>query len=191
MHKRKQRGDMNRNKEESGRFNNESKERVKNEEERVTEGIKKAEKDRIQREEDVEKRKEYRKWCDSEKRKHELEEEERSIRIEEKAWKYINKYRKKKEKEKRKIEGIEMNRWNALYGITGRNKGKSGAGGGEREERSREQDGKEQRRKRGNNKGRTIVVKQLNKGTGKKEWRPRNKRRKMERGQKEQSVIVR
>jgi len=48
------------------------KERVENEEERVTGGITKAEKDRIQREEDVEKRKEYRKWCDSEKRKHEL-----------------------------------------------------------------------------------------------------------------------
>jgi len=49
-----------------------------------------------------------------------LEEEEKlkSIRIEEEAWKYINKYRKEKEekKEKRKIdEGMEMNRWNAHF----------------------------------------------------------------------------
>jgi len=47
---------MDRNKEESGRFNNESKEKVENGEERVTGGIKKAEKDKIQREEDLKKK---------------------------------------------------------------------------------------------------------------------------------------
>jgi len=58
--------------------------------------LRKLKKDKIQREEYVEKRKKYRKWCDSERRKHEMEEEEkiRLIRTEEEAWKYINKYRK-------------------------------------------------------------------------------------------------
>jgi len=75
--------------------------------------LRKLKKDKIRREEYVEKRKEYRKWCDSERRKRETEEEEkiRSIRTEEKAWKYINKYRKKKEKINEGIDGKNTS-WN-------------------------------------------------------------------------------
>lgn len=43
------------------------------------------------------KRKEYKKWCKEQKKKHEKEEEQiRNIKSEAAAWKYINKYRKKK-----------------------------------------------------------------------------------------------
>ncbi|XP_025074790.1 uncharacterized protein LOC112552838 [Pogonomyrmex barbatus] len=67
-------------------------------------------KGKISREEFVQKRKEYREWCKKEKHKHEREEEERikTIRTEEEAWRYINKYRKKKEGIS---ESIEIERW--------------------------------------------------------------------------------
>ncbi|XP_020298200.1 vicilin-like seed storage protein At2g18540 [Pseudomyrmex gracilis] len=76
--------------------------------------LRKLKKDKIKREEYVRKRREYRKWCEGEKKKHEEEEEEkiRSIRTEEEAWRYINKYRKKRE---RVDEGIELHTWNEHF----------------------------------------------------------------------------
>ncbi|XP_011637362.1 trichohyalin-like [Pogonomyrmex barbatus] len=69
---------------------------------------------KISREEFVQKRKEYRDWCKKEKHKHEREEEERikAIRTEEEAWRYINKYRKKKEGIS---ESIEIERWTTHF----------------------------------------------------------------------------
>lgn len=49
-------------------------------------------------------------WCKIERERYEKEEEERigSIRIEEEAWKYINRYRKKREKIE---EDIDLEEW--------------------------------------------------------------------------------
>lgn len=76
--------------------------------------LRKLKKGIIDRGEYVEKRKEYRKWCEEEKRKHEEEEEQKIklIRTEEEAWKYINKFRKKREGID---ENIEMEIWNAHF----------------------------------------------------------------------------
>lgn len=65
-------------------------------------------KDKISREECIRKRGEYKKWCKGEKKKHEKEEEEKikTIKTEKEAWKYINKYKKKREKITENI-GIE------------------------------------------------------------------------------------
>lgn len=53
---------------------------------------------------------EYKRWSDKERKKHKKVEEEkiRSIRTEEEAWKYINKFRKKKEGVD---EDIEFKNW--------------------------------------------------------------------------------
>lgn len=55
-------------------------------------------------------RKDHRKWCGEERRRHEEEEEEKIkvIRTEQEAWKYINKYRKKREKID---EEIDLEKW--------------------------------------------------------------------------------
>ncbi|XP_067209997.1 uncharacterized protein [Linepithema humile] len=76
--------------------------------------LKKLEKGKINKKKYVEKRKEYRKWCEEEKRKHEEEEEQKIklIRTEKEAWKYINKFRKKREGID---ENIEMKKWNAQF----------------------------------------------------------------------------
>lgn len=60
--------------------------------------LRKMKKGKISREDYVKKRKDYKIWCKEEKRRHEEEEERkiRSIRTEKEAWKYINKYRKKR-----------------------------------------------------------------------------------------------
>lgn len=72
--------------------------------------LKKLKKGKIDRETYVERRKEYRKWCDRERKRHEKEEEEtiKAIRTEEEAWKYINKYRKRREGID---ESIEIDKW--------------------------------------------------------------------------------
>lgn len=66
---------------------------------------------RIDKEEYVRKRREYREWCKEQKKKHEEEEEERirNIKSEADAWKYINKYRKKKTE--RISEKINIEEW--------------------------------------------------------------------------------
>ena len=66
-------------------------------------------KGKIDREEYVKKRKEYKGWCEEERKRHREEEEEKikAIRTEEKAWKYINRGRKRREKID---ENIEMDR---------------------------------------------------------------------------------
>ena len=55
-------------------------------------------KGRISREDYVIKRRNYKEWCEAQKKKHAEAEEEKikNIRSEKEAWKYINKYRKKK-----------------------------------------------------------------------------------------------
>ncbi|XP_076248106.1 uncharacterized protein LOC143187781 [Calliopsis andreniformis] len=67
-------------------------------------------KGKINREEYIGKRKEFRAWCEEEKRRHALEEEEKikNIRTEAEAWKYINRYRKRRENIN---ETIEVDRW--------------------------------------------------------------------------------
>ena len=72
--------------------------------------LKKWRKGKIEREEYVERRREYRRWYEEERKKHVKEKEEkiRAIKTEEEAWKYINRYRKRKE---RIDENIEMERW--------------------------------------------------------------------------------
>lgn len=71
-------------------------------------------KGKINREKYIRKRKEYKIQCDNEKNKHEKEEEEKRklIRTEEEAWKYINKYRKKREKID---ENIDLESWNLHF----------------------------------------------------------------------------
>lgn len=79
----------------------------------VKKSIERTEKRRIDKEEYVRKRKEYREWCKEQKKKHEEEEEEeeriRNIKSEAEAWKYINKYRKKKTE--RISEKINIEEW--------------------------------------------------------------------------------
>lgn len=66
-------------------------------------------KDKISREEYVRKRKNYKVWCEKEKKRHEKDKgiKINNIRTEAEAWKYINKYRKKREKIDK---GIELER---------------------------------------------------------------------------------
>lgn len=76
--------------------------------------LRRMEKGKISREDYVKKRRDYKIWCNEEKRRHEEEEERkiRSIKTEKEAWKYINKYRKKREGID---EGIELGKsisWN-------------------------------------------------------------------------------
>lgn len=61
--------------------------------------LRRMEKGKISREDYVKKRKDYKIWCNEEKRRHKEEEERkiRGIKTEKEAWKYINKYRKKRE----------------------------------------------------------------------------------------------
>lgn len=65
------------------------------------ENVKKMEerKDIINKEEYIRIRRDYRRWCEEERKKHEKEEERkiRMIRTEKEAWQYINKYRRKRE----------------------------------------------------------------------------------------------
>lgn len=72
--------------------------------------LRKMRKGKIRKEEFIRKRKEYRRWCEQEKEKHRREEENkiREIRTEEEAWKYINKFRKKREGID---ESIDMEKW--------------------------------------------------------------------------------
>lgn len=67
-------------------------------------------KGKIDKKEYVRKRREYKRWCEEERKKHREEEEEKikAIRTEEEAWKYINKYRKRREKID---DNIEMEKW--------------------------------------------------------------------------------
>ncbi|XP_070162472.1 golgin subfamily A member 6-like protein 22 [Polyergus mexicanus] len=76
--------------------------------------LRRMKKGKINREEYIGKRREYKIWCDNEKKKHEKEEEKKIklIRTEEKAWKYINKYRKKREKID---ENIDLESWNSHF----------------------------------------------------------------------------
>lgn len=69
--------------------------------------MRKIKKGKIKRKEYVQKRKDYKIWCKEEKRRHEEEEKEKkkNISIEKEAWKYINKYRRKREGID---EGIEL-----------------------------------------------------------------------------------
>lgn len=55
------------------------------------------------------KRREYREWCKQQKKKHEEEERILNIKSEAEAWKYINKYRKKKTE--RISEEINIEEW--------------------------------------------------------------------------------
>lgn len=64
-------------------------------------------KKRRNKEEYPRKRKEYREWC--REQKHEKEEKIRNIKSETEAWKYINKYRKKKTE--RISENINIDKW--------------------------------------------------------------------------------
>lgn len=68
----------------------------------------------IKKEEYIKKKKEYRAWCKEEKRKREKEEEERirQIGTEGEAWKYINRFRKRR---KKVDEEIEMDKWRDYY----------------------------------------------------------------------------
>lgn len=69
---------------------------------------------KISCEEYVRKRKDYKAWCEEKKKRHEKEEEIKinNIKIEAEVWKYINKYRKKKEK---KNEGIKLESWENYF----------------------------------------------------------------------------
>ncbi|XP_012535403.1 golgin subfamily A member 6-like protein 6 [Monomorium pharaonis] len=67
-------------------------------------------KGKISREDYVQKRKHYKEWCKEEKKRHEEKEERKikNISTEKEAWKYINKYRKKREGID---EEIELGNW--------------------------------------------------------------------------------
>ncbi|KAG7203931.1 hypothetical protein KM043_017089 [Ampulex compressa] len=67
-------------------------------------------KGRIRREEYVKKRREYGEWCKGERQRYEKKEEDKikSIKTEKEVWKYIDKYRKKKEGID---ESIQSERW--------------------------------------------------------------------------------
>lgn len=67
--------------------------------------LRKWKKNKIGREDYVKKRKEYREWCEEKRKKHEEEEQERIDRIknESEAWKYINRFRKRKRTVKKTI----------------------------------------------------------------------------------------
>lgn len=87
------------------------------------------------------KRREYREWCD--KKRYEKEEEKiKQIKTEE-AWKYINKYRRKREKID---EGIDMERWMTHFIEL--------LGGTREKDRQQEEKEKEEEDKTGKNKRR-------------------------------------
>lgn len=76
--------------------------------------LRRLKKGKISREEYIKKKNEYKKWCREKRKKVEEEEEERikAIRTEEEAWKYINRYRKKREGID---ENIDMKNWNRHF----------------------------------------------------------------------------
>jgi len=86
--------------------------RVEKEKRELRKELRKLKKDKISREEYVGKRREYKKWCAEEKKKHEQEEEKRIRAIKTKAWKYINKHRRKRERVNR---AIDMNSWSGHF----------------------------------------------------------------------------
>lgn len=75
--------------------------------------LKRMKKEKISREEYIGKRREYKKWCEEERKKYEKEEEKKInlIRTEEEAWKYINKYKKRE----RIDENIDLESWNTHF----------------------------------------------------------------------------
>ncbi|XP_036144952.1 UPF0329 protein ECU05_1680/ECU11_0050-like [Monomorium pharaonis] len=72
--------------------------------------MRKMKKEKISKEEYIRKKKEYKVWYEEEREKHEREEEERIklIGSEKEVWKYINKFRKRRE---RIDENIELKEW--------------------------------------------------------------------------------
>lgn len=95
-----------------------------------------------------EKRKEYRKWCEEEKERLRREEEERikAVRTEEEAWKYINKYRKKREGVGRNIgiNGWKEHFMQLLEGAEDRVVLEEEEDGGEKEKEKKDSIGKEE-----------------------------------------------
>lgn len=71
-------------------------------EKKIKKSIGRMERGKISKEEYIRKRRRYKEWCKEQKKRQEEEEEEkiRNIKNEAEAWRYINKYRK------RKMEGI-------------------------------------------------------------------------------------
>lgn len=105
---------------------------------------------KIEKEEFIKKRKEYRNWCEEEKERLKKEEEERinSIRTEEEAWKYINKFRKKREGIGKNI-GIEKWRDHFMQLLEGAKERvvleeEEEEGGNEKEEEEEDSIGKEE-----------------------------------------------
>ncbi|XP_024881253.1 ABC transporter F family member 4-like [Temnothorax curvispinosus] len=72
--------------------------KMEGKEKKIEEIVEELEEGRIGKEEYVREKKEHKKWCKEQKGRHESEEEEkiRNIKNEAEAWKYINKYKKKK-----------------------------------------------------------------------------------------------
>ncbi|XP_039302912.1 uncharacterized protein LOC120357160 [Solenopsis invicta] len=72
-------------------------------------------KKRISKEDYIAKRKEYKEWCKEQKKKHEQAEEEeiRRIKSEKEAWKYINKYGKKRKEGI--CDNIKMEEWRDYF----------------------------------------------------------------------------
>lgn len=62
--------------------------------------LRKVKRGKMDSEEYIKRRKEYKIWCKKEKEKHEKKEEERIrlIKTEAETWRYINRYRKKRER---------------------------------------------------------------------------------------------
>lgn len=77
---------------------------------RLRRELRRIKKRKTSREEYIKKRNEYKAWCKIERERYEKEEEERieSIKTEEEAWKYINRYRKKREKMN---EDMDLEEW--------------------------------------------------------------------------------
>lgn len=95
--------------------------------------LRRMKKGKTSREGYIRKKKEYKAWCEEEKEKYEQEEKEkiRSIKTEEKAWKYINKFRKKKERESRRKHKFRKLKC-TLHGIIRRDQRKKDNGRKER-----------------------------------------------------------
>ncbi|XP_039304823.1 golgin subfamily A member 6-like protein 22 [Solenopsis invicta] len=72
-------------------------------------------KGRIDREDYIARRKEYKEWCKEQKKRHEQAEEEeiRKIKSEKEAWKYINKYGK--QRKERISDDIRMDEWREYF----------------------------------------------------------------------------
>ena len=134
---------------------------------------------KISREVYIEKRREYKEWCNKERKRHEKEEEEkiRAVKTEEEAWKYINKYRRRREGID---ESLGKERWKEHFmrELEGTEEGESRRNGKKREEEEekREEGGKEEF-------GREEIIKQLRKlkkgkapgenGIENEAWRPK------------------